>query len=104
MKTEQQRIDELISERLSERTVRFTRMDEYEWLQYKRRQTGKKLKKSRERLKLHYNLLVHKEKPSNKLDKLSYWLDRGKTIVQGVRIGYKIGDTILDLLRLRKSK
>lgn len=101
--TEQERIEQLIIKKLNEKDSRYSRMDEFEWLQYQRKQTQKKLKKSRARLKASYKELTQKSQPVSKLEKLAMWLDRSKMIIQGAQVGYGLLSNIKGIFKLRKT-
>ncbi len=104
MKTEQERIDELINQRLKEKVRRYRNMDELEWLEYNREQLQKRLKASKKRMKATYQELTQPAVPTSKWGMFNYLLDKGMNIIQGVKIGYKVGDAIKLIMGLRKKK
>lgn len=103
-KTEQDRIEEIINRHLRASSSHYKPMDEMEWLQYKRRQTKKKLDASKRKMILTYQTLTSEAPPTSKWGMFSYMIDRSMNIIQGVRMGYKIGDAIRMILKMRKSR
>ncbi|MBQ0020750.1 MAG: hypothetical protein KBT39_09550 [Bacteroidales bacterium] len=101
-KNDEQRIEELINKRLREREDAMVRMDEMQWLHYKRMKAEKRLKASRKRLTNTYNILRQKEQPTSLWGKTLYWVERGLNIAQGATIGYKVGDAINIIMGIRK--
>lgn len=100
-KSEEQRIEELITRKLEKSTV-MTKMDEMEWLHYKRVQAEKRVKASKKRLTNLYNELRKKDKPQSPWGQALYWAERGLTIAKGAEIGYRIGDAINIIMSIRK--
>lgn len=96
------KIDE---ERLNAILDRYARMDELDWLAHKRKMTKKKMKKSRQHMSdLYGELTDNPPVPDTGWGKAIYYLERGATLVQGVKMGFKIGDAIKALAGLRKRK
>lgn len=104
MKTEQQRIDELINRRLNEKANRFRPMDELQWLEYKRQHTKKQLDKSRKRMKQVYESLTQPQPITTKWGMVNLLINRGSQIIQGVKWGVKISDVIKQMIKNRKNK
>ena len=84
--------------------MRPANMDELEWIQFRRRQVKQRLEASRTNMRHSYNCLTGKEEiPSDKWGKTAFWLSKSGTIINGVRIGVKIGGIIGTLIKLRRT-
>lgn len=91
-----QRIEELISRHMAQaKSEQYIQMDELQWLHYKREEAHKELAKSKKRLQASYQSLTSPTQiPTTKMGMLSFALTKGLTILQGVRMGFRIGDAI----------
>lgn len=87
---------------MKERDLRY-RMDELEWIEYKRRQTKRKLQKSHKRMQLTYATLTDSSPvPEGKWSRALYFADRGFSVWQGLKTGYKFADFATTLVSIRK--
>lgn len=90
------RIDEIIARKMAQTSgERFNQMDELEWLHYQREQTRKELKASGKRIKRNYQQLTpFAGKPTSRWGKAFFVMDKGVTMLRGLRVGLRIGDAI----------
>lgn len=77
-------------------------MDELEILQYRKAFLKQEMEKSKLRMMESYNVITNKDKiPSDKWGKTAYFLSRSGTIVNGLRIGLKIGTAISTIVKIK---
>lgn len=103
MKTTEQKIDELIARKLVQaQSDNYKQMDELEWLAYKREQTRKQLKRSRQHIQSTYKeLTAPTPMPKSKWGMATFLLSKGVTIIEGVSLGYKFGNAIKSIMALK---
>ncbi len=81
----------------------FNISDELEWLTYNRKTTHEKIVTSQKKMKATYQSLVHGDSmPANKLGKAIYFLDKGATVIQGLRAGYKVAELLTAVLAFKR--
>lgn len=81
----------------------FSQMDELQWIAYRRRETRKEMKMVGKEMRLAYEGLTKKEKiPSDKWGKTAYLLSKSGTILNGVRLGIKVGRAVNTLVKLKR--
>ena len=86
------------------RQYRRSRMDELEWIQLQRQEVAAEMARSRDRMRGSYQRLVGREEiPSGKWGKASYLLSKSGTILNGIRIGIRIGKAVNTLIKLRQT-
>lgn len=77
--------------------------DDLEWLTYNRKATHDKIVKSQNKMKATYQSLVHSDSmPSNRFGRAIYFLDKGATVIQGLRAGYRVAELLTAVLAFRK--
>lgn len=71
---------------------KYAKMDDMEWLSYKREQSARRLKASQKRMKHSYQRIIGKaeDSPITTLGKAEMYLDRFISIYNGVRLGMKV--------------
>lgn len=80
-----------------------SRMDDLEWLHYRKQLTRLELKASKKRISKIYNqLTAYEEIPSDNWGKVAYWCSRSGSIISGVRMGMKIGGLLKTLMKVKK--
>lgn len=82
---------------------RLAQMDDLEWIQFRRKEISEELARSKSRIHVGYQRLTGKEEkiPTDKWGKTAYLLSRGGTIINGLRIGLKVGRAINTLIGLK---
>lgn len=81
-----------------------SRMDELEWIQLQRQELSTELARSRTRMHESYQRLVGKEEiPPGKWGKASYLISKSGTIINGIRMGIRIGRAVNTLIKLRQT-
>lgn len=90
------RIEQIISKRFSTQgDFTLLQMDEFSWLQYKRKQTQKELKRCKGRIKKSYQSISEATSiPTSKWGILAMVMEKGASIMKGIQIGYRVGDAI----------
>lgn len=71
---------------------KYAKMDDMEWLTYKREQTARRLKASQTRMKNSYKRIVGiaEDSPVTPMGKAGLYLDRFVSLYQGVRLSMKV--------------
>lgn len=100
---EEKHIEEIINKYLDDQKTTWSRMDDLDWLHYKRVWAEKQLTASKKRLTKTFNHLRSKEVPASLWGKGLYWAERGLNMAEGATIGYKIGDAINIIMGIRKK-
>lgn len=84
--------------------IPMTKMDELEWLEYRKKMVVRQMESSRARMHKGYEQLTGKEQvPSGKWGKTAYLLSKSGTIINGIRLGLKIGTAVSTLLKLKRA-
>lgn len=83
---------------------RHTRMDELQRIQLRRQELSDEMARSRARMLGGCHKLMEKEEiPSGIRGKASFLLSKSDTIINGLRMGYRIGKIANALVKLKKS-
>lgn len=93
-----------MNNRLDTSSYLTSRMDEMEWIEYRKRETKKKLNRSRSKMRESYRKMTHKEQiPTDKWGKTAYFLSRSGSIVNGIRMGYKVVRALNAVAKLKRT-
>lgn len=81
-----------------------SQMDELQWIEYRRRKTRREMNKVGKDMKKAYECLTRKDKiPSDKWGKTAYLLSKSGTILNGIRMGLKVGRAVNTLVKLKRA-
>lgn len=87
-----------------QQSFQIARMDEMEWILFRKNETKRQLNRSRNKIRENYEKLTRKDEiPSDKWGKTAYFLSKSGTIVNGLRIGLKVGRAINTLVKLKRN-
>lgn len=79
-------------------------MDELQWIQMRRQELEKKLGKSKQKMRQTYNQLTRQQEiPSGKWEKTAFLLSKSGTIINGLRMGLKVGKAINTLIQIKRT-
>lgn len=84
--------------------INMAQMDELEWIQHRRKCVIDEMRHTRTNMQGIYSNLTKKEEiPLDKWGKTAYLLSKSGTIVNGLRIGIKVGRAVNTIVKLKQA-